>query len=231
MAGSGGGAKPVVVADLEGTLTTGETWRGIAAWLRARRGSDGSRAFVARRLAWIALDRAGLIDRQAFRDAWIRDFARLLAGLPWPEIGEAAEWVVDHELWPKRRRHVVDEVLSLGAGGYRLVLASGTYEPFLRAFAERVGAEALGTVLEMRDGRATGGIDGGVGTGTTKAARVRVALDGVPPARAYGDSAADIPMLEASRTPVAVHPDGRLARTAAERGWRIITGPPAAADD
>ena len=38
------------------------------------------------------------------------------------------------------------------AAGYRLVLASGTYQPVLDAFARRIGAVGLGTPLEVRDG-------------------------------------------------------------------------------
>lgn len=37
----------------------------------------------------------------------------------------------------------------------------------------------------------------------------------------YTDSIADLPMLEAVGEPVAVHPDPRLRRLAARRGWRV----------
>jgi HAD superfamily hydrolase (TIGR01490 family) len=39
---------------------------------------------------------------------------------------------------------------------------------------------------------------------------------------AYSDSASDLPMLEAVGHPVAVNPDGRLARAAHDRGWPIV---------
>ena len=39
---------------------------------------------------------------------------------------------------------------------------------------------------------------------------------------AYSDSASDLPMLEAVGHPVAVNPDGRLARHARLHGWPIV---------
>ena len=39
---------------------------------------------------------------------------------------------------------------------------------------------------------------------------------------AYSDSASDLPMLEAVGHPVAVNPDGRLARHARDHGWPIV---------
>ena len=39
---------------------------------------------------------------------------------------------------------------------------------------------------------------------------------------AYSDSESDLPMLEAVGHPVAVNPDGTLARIARERGWDVL---------
>jgi HAD superfamily hydrolase (TIGR01490 family) len=39
---------------------------------------------------------------------------------------------------------------------------------------------------------------------------------------AYSDSESDLPMLEAVGHPVAVNPDGTLARIAGERGWAVL---------
>lgn len=40
--------------------------------------------------------------------------------------------------------------------------------------------------------------------------------------KAYADSFSDVPMLEAVGRPATVHPDRRLRRVAAQRGWPII---------
>jgi phosphoserine phosphatase len=46
-------------------------------------------------------------------------------------------------------------------------------------------------------------------------------------AAAYGDSAQDLPLLEAVEEPVAVSPDRRLLETALARDWEILASRPA----
>jgi phosphoserine phosphatase len=216
--------RTVVVSDLEGTLTKGETWRGVAAWLAAHGRGWAYRRFVARRAPALVALRLGRVGRQDFRDAWIAGLCGCFRGLDVADVREMAEWVVDRELWPSRRAGLVTELATVVEGGGRVVLASGTYEPVLAAFARRIGAESAGTPLEMVDGCATGRTSTAVATGERKAAAVRRLLDGVPPDRAFGDSVADVPMLELAREAVAVNPDRELAAVAAQRGWRIVDG-------
>lgn len=214
----------IVAADLEGTLTGGETWRGIGRFLAQHGRAPAYRAFVLAHLPAALLARAGLADELAFRDRWTARFPRLLRGLSGDELRRLAGWVVDHELWPGRRAVVLAELEQYRRAGGRLVLASGTYQPVLDCFARRLGAEAIGTPLEIAaaSGRVTGRLAEPVNTGATKAARLRAALAGAPLAVAYGDTLADLPMLELSAGPVVVGPDARLARLARARGWRIL---------
>ncbi len=210
-------APPVVATDLEGTCTAGETWRGVGRWLAAHGRGGRYRRFLVPRVAAIPLVRLGLIERQAFRNRWIRDLVRLLDGLSAAELAALAEEVVETELWPKR------------------LIATGTYEPVLAAFAARLpGGPAgpvggLGTPLEIRDGRTTGRTAGPIGTGELKAARVRAFAGGARVVAAYGDSLADVPLLELADEAVAVAPDGELRPVALARGWRILDAPAAEA--
>jgi phosphoserine phosphatase len=132
------------------------------------------------------------------------------------------------ELWPKRRPDVLDELSRAAAEGARVVIATGAYAPVLDAFVARLAGgpagpvAGLGTPLEMRDGRTTGRLAGPIGTGKAKAARVRAFAGGADLAVAYGDSLADVPLLEAAREAVAVAPEGALRRIATTRGWRIL---------
>jgi phosphoserine phosphatase len=225
---------PLVVADLEGTCTGGETWRGVARWLAAHGRRGRYRRFLAPRLAALPLVRLGAISQQGFRDRWIRDLARLLDGLTVDELDGLAAYVVDDELWPKRRLAVVDELEAAAAGGARVVVASGTYEPVLAAFVARLaGGPAgsvlgLGTPLEMRNGRSTGRLGGRVGTGSRKADRVAALAAGAPVLAAYGDSLADVPLLDLAAEAIAVAPDRDLRPLAIGRGWRILDDPGAA---
>lgn len=216
-------APPIVAADLEGTLTAGETWRGIGRHLAAHRRSRAYRVFVLSRLPSVGLARLKLIDQQAFRDRWVRDFARLLAGLDGAALQDLSEWVVEHELWPKRREPILQELQILASNGFQVVLASGTYLPVLEAFAARIGATAIGTSLEWRDRRLTGRLSGPVNTGEAKAQRLQYLAAGRRIAAAYGDSLADLPMLGLAERAIAVHPDPALAAIARDRSWRIVS--------
>jgi phosphoserine phosphatase len=222
---------PVVAADLEGTCTAGATWRGVGRWLAANGRRGRFRRFLAPRLAAIPLVRLGLVSREDFRNRWIRDLARLLEGLTPAELEAVAGWVVDEELWPARRRAVIAELEAAAAAGSRVVLASGTYQPVLDAFVGRMAGGAagdvvgLGTPLEVREGRVTGRLAAPIGTGPRKAARVRAVAGEAPLAVAYGDSLADVPLLEQAAEAVAVAPDGDLGPLAVGRGWRILDDP------
>jgi len=221
----------VVASDVEGTLTDGETWRGLGHWLAANGRRAEYRRFLAPRLLAVPLARFGLYDRQRFRDRWIRDLVAHLAGLDAAEIDAIAAWIVEEELWPARREPMLAELTAAVDGGARLVLVSGTYDPVLRAFAARIGArigaegigaEGVGTPLRFEGGRFTGDLAGPVNTGRVKVERLARRIGSAPLGRAYGDSAADLALLEAAATPIAVTPDRVLAQIARDRGWRIV---------
>ena len=186
------------------------------------------RRFLAPRIAALPLVRLGLVPRRAFRERWIRDLARLLDDLTSDELARVAEEVVDGHLWPARRLAVIAELEAAAAAGARVAIASGTYQPVLEAFIARLAAgpagsaAALGTPLELVEGRTTGRLAGHVGTGSLKADRVRAWAGGAPLAAAYGDSLADVPLLEMAADPVAVAPDADLRPIASARGWRIL---------
>jgi phosphoserine phosphatase len=219
---------PLVAADLEGTCTSGETWRGVGRWLSENGRRGRYRRFLMPRLGLLPLVRLGLVSRQAFRDRWIRDLARLLDGLGADELARLAEDVVERHLWPGRRAAVIAELEAAVAAGSRVAIATGTYQPVVDAFIGRLAAgpagpvAGLGTPLEMTDGRSTGRLAARIGTGRRKAARVRTWSAGQPLAVAYGDSLADVAMLEMAADPVAVAPDADLRPLATARRWRIL---------
>jgi phosphoserine phosphatase len=220
---------PVVVSDMDGTLATAETWRGVLAWIRANHPSPAARRFVTVRLPKVALAKLGLTDKEAFRARWMEDQARLLAGLTADRVTEMAEWVVDRHLWPTRRQAAIDAVLAAVADvrttypAARLVLATGAYQPIGEAFARRLGADAaLGTPLELRDGIATGAVLAPTQSGEQKAAAVRAHAGDWDVVAAFGDTSADVPLLAMARRAVAVAPDAALRREAVARGWEIM---------
>lgn len=220
---------PIVVSDMDGTLATAETWRGTLAWIRDQYPSRAARWFVRSRLHRIALAKAGLLDKEAFRARWMEDQAQLLRDLPEARLLAMADWVVDEHLWPTRRQAAIDAVRAAAEAarrdhpGTRLVLATGAYQPLGEAFARRIGADAtLGTPLEVRDGIVTGRLSGPTASGEAKAAAVRDVAAGGEVLAAFGDTVADIPLLRLATRAVAVAPDAALRREAAARGWELL---------
>lgn len=215
-----------VATDLEGTLSGGEAWRGIGAYLKATgRGSEHQR-FIAAHFVPALLARAGLTDVQKFKNQWLADQAVLFAGSTPTELDTLAAWVVENELWTKRRTAVIDELQKHHDAGYTIIIATGAYDPIAAAFARKLpfdGVIVAATPLAYSDGKFTGKFAAPIGVDALKAQRVKQLVGDGELVAAYGDTAPDVPMLELSRDPVAVSPDKTLAKIAADRGWRILS--------
>ena len=220
---------PVVVSDMDGTLTMAETWRGILGWIRAQHPSPAARRFIVVRLPVVAMARMGLYDKESFRARWMRDLVRLLRGVSADRLTAMGEWVVERHLWPARRQVALESVKGALHDaqalhpGTVLMLATGAPQQVGDAFARRIGASAaLGTPLELRDGVATGELAARMQSGEDKAAAIRARAAGGELLAAFGDSAADIPLLGLASRAVAIAPDRALRRAAIARGWEIL---------
>ena len=223
---------PIIVSDMDGTLTTAETWRGVLAWITAHHPSPAARRFIAVRLPIVALAKLGVYEQEAFRARWLRDQARLLRGVGADQLASMGEWVLDQYLWPARRQVAVDAVATAvhearaADPGTELILATGAFQQVGDAFARRIDAAAtLGTPLEVRDGLATGVLAAPTQSGAQKAAAVRAHAPGREVLAAFGDTVADVPLLELARRAVAVAPDATFRRVALARGWQILDAP------
>lgn len=219
----------VIVSDMDGTLTTAETWRGVLAWALQHRPSAAARRFVSVRLPLVLLAKLGVISKERFRARWLSDQATLLRGASADELAAMGEWVVEHHLWPARRAEGINAVAAaLSAArvthaSVELLLATGGYQQVGDAFAKKIGAAvALGTPLEMMEGHATGRLAAATQSGEQKAAAVRARAAGGHILVAFGDTAADTPLLSMAQRAVAIAPDTQLRREALRRGWEIV---------
>jgi len=113
------------------------------------------------------------------------------------------------------------------AQGHRVFLVTGTLEPLAHAAARRMPGplEICATQLESRDGRWTGRLAGPHLRGEAKGRAVRAfaARFGLSlwESYAYGNSAADLPMLDAVGRRFAVNPRAALRRIALRENWEI----------
>jgi HAD superfamily hydrolase (TIGR01490 family) len=115
------------------------------------------------------------------------------------------------------------------AEGRRVIMATASYRLYAAAIAERLGFDDVigtGSVIGL-DERVRAKIDGENCYGEAKMRMIADWVDnsGLADAhghvRFYSDHASDAPAFEWSDEPVAVNPHARLARLAAERGWRV----------
>ncbi|MEN6559684.1 MAG: haloacid dehalogenase-like hydrolase [Acidobacteriota bacterium] len=119
------------------------------------------------------------------------------------------------------------KILSLRAGGCRIVLLSGSLQMIVDQLRERLEAEVLiGTGLEAADGKLTGRKTGIFAYGRRKidALFSRIDPEGIdwPGSWALADRISDLPVFELVGHPVAVHGDRKLRRLARRKGWEII---------
>jgi HAD superfamily hydrolase (TIGR01490 family) len=164
----------------------------------------------------------GLPDDDVTR---IRDaLLGLIAGRDARPLTDAAEAV---------GRRIADQVPSgarwllerhIAAGDFCAVVSASPHE-LVEAVVVALGAHrAVGTRLEVVDGRCTGRLDGPFCYGAGKLTCLerelgRWDLDG---ATAYADSTSDLPLLERCGSAVAVNPDAGLRAASEARGWPVI---------
>ena len=153
-------------------------------------------------------------------------FYRNYAGLPAGEIKSQADDCERAVVLPRWFADAAKCVAEHRDAGRRVVLVTGSLDFIVEPLARRVGAsDVLAARLVESDGRFTGELDGRPLSGTRKADLMReyATQKGVDLAssHAYGDSVADLPMLEVVGFPHVVNPDRRLTALAAARGWPV----------
>jgi HAD superfamily hydrolase (TIGR01490 family) len=211
----------VALFDLDRTLVPGSSLvvvarellrRGLLDRRTAARHALGAAAFRRRGMSdeKVSRVRAGLLAALAGREqAAVLDALADVAGDVMDLVYPSARWLVS--------RH-------LAQGDFCVVLTAAPQE-----LAEVVAAglglhRAVGTRLEVVDGRFTGRLEGPFCYGAGKLDRLQRELGSfdLEMATAYSDSASDLPVLEGCGTAVAVNPDRRLHAAARRAGWPVL---------
>jgi len=210
----------IVISDLMGTLTTGSPILGLIDWVRYHQSKLQANIYVASTMPSYVLAKLGLIDWQKWGQGLMVDSLSLLKDMTPEKFDEVAEWVVEKDLWRKRREDVIERLKQHTDDNAQVYIASSVHQPGVEAFAKRIGAQAIGTPVEFMDGKVR--ITTELVASEKKIEQVlsRLAVDHID--FAYGDSALDIPLLEHAEHPIAVYPEGKLRAVALERGWEII---------
>jgi HAD superfamily phosphoserine phosphatase-like hydrolase len=211
----------VIVSDIEGTLTTGSSWKALRKYYKTNYEPWTYNKFFFRWVPRYLLVHLGLRSRRAAMFDWMEDEVRLFRDFSPGDFNQMAEWVVEIEMWPKRRQTLISELRAHHQKGAEVFVVSSAYQPLVTAFAKRLDAIPIGTPLLFKEERLVG-IQQPVNAYEHKAARIRTSVGDAKILASYGDTTSDLPMMEMSQDPVAVYPDADLHKIALTKGWRII---------
>jgi HAD superfamily hydrolase (TIGR01490 family) len=148
-----------------------------------------------------------------------------LKGLPVEVLREIVSDAWPSVLKPLVYREAVELAAAHAAHGDRVYIVSAALQEIGDCIASELGLDgALGSRAETREGRFTGRLERRL-LGQAKADAVvgfaaSECLD-LSASIAYSDSYTDVPFLEVVGSAVAVNPDRRLRRIAADRGWPV----------
>lgn len=210
----------IVVSDMMGTLTTGSPFLGLVDWVRHNQSKVRAHWYMASIAPSYWLAKKGWIDWQSWGQKRMEESLSYIKDATPETVREAAEWIVERDLWKKRREDVVARLVAHREAGAKVYIASSVVEPFIEPFARRIGAEVIGTPVKIVRGRLQ--MTDGLVANERKIEQVlsRLGVDKVDVA--YGDTILDAPMLEKADHPVAVYPEPQLKKVAQERGWEIL---------
>lgn len=211
----------IIVSDIEGTLTTGSSWKGLRTFYKGHYSPWIYNLFFARWIPRYLLVGIGAMSRKAAMLDWMLDEIKLFKGTSKGKFKQMAEWIVDHEMWEKRRVDVVQELENARKDGIKIAVVSGAYQPIVDSFAEKLDAIPVGSPLVYQDERVVG-VQLPINSYEQKVLSIKEIAGEAEIIAAYGDSLSDLPMLAMSQEPVAVYPGKQLRTVAQERGWRII---------
>lgn len=170
-------------------------------------------------VAYLLLD---AVDRNRFNRVFYADYRGLPAEKTKSFAADCFRDVIRSRVFPGAREAVAEHV----RGERQIVLVTGSLDFIMRPVAEDFrSAELIAASLVESNGLFTGRLTGPPIGHEEKARRILefAANRGIDldTSYAYGDSVADLPMLETVGFPNAVNPDGRLRKIAEARGWPV----------
>ena len=210
----------IVVSDMMGTLTTGSPVLGLVDWVRHNQSKMQARLYMASIMPSYFIAKRGWIDWQKWAQGLMVNSLKMVKEATPEKMKAVGEWTVEHDLWKKRRNDVIARLKGHAAQGAQVYIASSVVEPIIEPFANRVGAQTIGTPVEYTNGHVRVAGDLVAQERKIEQVLIRLGVDRVD--FAYGDTAQDIPLLEHANDPVAVYPDEKLNTVALARGWEIL---------
>lgn len=212
----------VVIFDLDGTLIPGQSQKLLLTHLR-RSGQIGLVPYL-RMIFWFVWYKAGLVKSPARAMDYAVSF---LKGRSAREFYHQAALFADEQIIPLISPEALQLIQHHRDCGDVLLLASNSLDPVVKQAARRLDFNRyIATMLEIRQGRFTGKLNGLPVYGGAKGEAIRKLLANsglsLEQSIAYCDHESDLPVFAMVMEPVAVNPTPQLARIAEEKGWRVL---------
>jgi HAD superfamily hydrolase (TIGR01490 family) len=215
----------LAIYDMDKTITRSPTWTPfLRAWARARPWRFASLAATAGPVALYLgkrIDRARLkemtqrlvMGRGAHADAVERS------------AGRFASRIVSGKVWDDARARIAAD----RAQGYRVVMATASYDFYVRPIAAALGIDdVIATPSTVENGRLLPRIAGENCYGDAKLRMIEawMAREGIARSEAhvrfYSDHVSDAPTLDWADEAFAVNPHAPLLALAEEKGWTVL---------
>ena len=184
-----------------------------------------SRWDMVRAAAWQFLFVARGASHESVRRA-AEDGLRILAGYTPEELRELVAEAMEPILRPLVYAEPLHLVKQHHERGEKVYIVSATLQEIVDAIAADLCFDgALGTIIEVNDGKYTGRAERSLhAEAKAEAVSALAEREGFDLAEctAYSDSHTDLPFLEVVGHPVVVNPDRKLRRIAAERDWPVL---------
>ncbi|MDA0837247.1 MAG: HAD-IB family hydrolase [Planctomycetota bacterium] len=175
--------------------------------------------FLLKALIYIIVDR---FDRAKFNRMFYRNYRGRLV----KDKEAMARLCFESYISPNIFKQARERIAALKEEGFQIILVTGSLDFLMQPLATELDTDHLiAAKLEERDGRFTGELDGNPVSEAEKVIRIKAyaGTNGInlEASQAYGDSIADLPMLECVREAHAVRPDAKLMAVARERKWQV----------
>jgi HAD superfamily hydrolase (TIGR01490 family) len=209
--------------DLDRTLLRRSSALALAGTFRQR--GLISRRQLAKAVGWQIIFVLRGASHEAVRRAAV-DGLRLLRGYSPAEMRELVAGAMETVLRPLVYAEPLDLVREHRERGEAVYIVSATLQEIVQAIADDLDFDgALGSVCEVIDGIYTGRALRPLHA-ENKATCVRELAElrgyDLAACSAYSDSHTDLALLEEVGRPIAVNPDRKLRRIAADRGWPVL---------
>ena len=192
----------IVISDMMGTLTTGSPVIGLVDWVRHNQSRMQAQLYTASIMPSYFIAKRGWIDWQKWAQGLMVNSLKMIKEATPEKMKVVGEWAVEHDLWKKRRADVLARLMDHKSKGARVYIASSVVEPIIEPFANRIGAQTIGTPVEYTNGQVR--VAGDLVAQERKIEQVLNRLSVHRVDFAYGDTEQDIPLLEHADHPIAV---------------------------